>query len=233
MELLSEDRLDNMILYSEQRLQYLAHDQIWKGKGTESDPFVIENANILGQAILIKKSSLYISFINCNFDHAQFEACKNILLKDCTFETLSLSKSMKFKIYNCYISDLKFSRTKEIVIKKTVIFDVPTKFRIKNIIFEDCQINNEFLDYVLRKKLGGFYSKIKEIIVSFIIIIILFIFYRLFWATYALNYSDVKSLFLIVSVIIVLLIILCFSSFYEYLAKRKVPKIIISESKKI
>ncbi|TKJ19519.1 MAG: hypothetical protein CEE43_15280 [Promethearchaeota archaeon Loki_b32] len=95
--------LNDIFFYSEQRLQRLAHDQIWKGKGTESDPFVIKNANILGQAILINNSSLYISFVNCNFDQAQFEGCHNILLKDCTFGKLVLSRCKSFKINTCFV----------------------------------------------------------------------------------------------------------------------------------
>ncbi len=223
--------LNDIIFYSEQGLQNLAHDQIWKGKGTETDPFVIENANILGQAFLIRNSSLYISFINCNFDNAQFETCKNIMLKNCTFEILSLSKSRKFEINNCFVTDLKLSRTKETNLKKSVIIDVSTKFRIKNIIFEDCQISNEFLNYILRKQLSGFYSKIKEIMGFYIIILILFIFYRLLWTPYELNYSDIKGLLLIAGLIIVLLIISILSSISEYLIKKKLPKIIVSEEK--
>jgi hypothetical protein len=220
--------LNDIIFYSEQGLQNLADDQIWKGKGTENDPFVIENANILGQAFSIKSCSLHISFIDCNFDNAQFDSCKNIVLKNCTFETLSLKKSMNFKINNCFITDLKLSKIKEINFSKTVIIGVSTKFRIKKIIFEDCQINNEFINYILRKQLSGFYSKIKEIMGFYIIILLLFVFYRLFWTPYELTYSDVRSLFVIASVIIALLAISISSSICEYFIKKRLPKITVS-----
>ncbi|MFX0024219.1 MAG: hypothetical protein ACFE9S_17970 [Candidatus Hermodarchaeota archaeon] len=223
--------LNDRIFYSEQGLQNLANDQIWKGKGTENDPFVIENANILGQAFSIKKCSLHISFIDCNFDHAQFDSCKNIMLKNCTFETLLLKNSMKFEINNCFVSDLKLSRIKEISFCKTVIIGVSTKFKSKNIIFEDCQINNEFINYILRKQLSGFYSKIKEIMGFYIIILLLFVFYRLFWTPYKLTNSDVRSLFIITSVIIALLAISISSSICEYFIKKKLPIIKTSGEK--
>ncbi len=195
--------LNDIIFYSEQRLQQIAHDQIWNGKGTESDPFVIKNANILGQAILIKNSALYISFINCNFDRAEFEGCRNILLKDCTFEKLVLNKSKSFAINTSYISDIELSRIKQITFKKSIIIDMSTKFkRIKNIILEDCQINNDFLNYILNNDNRGFYPKIKEIIQSFMIMFGYFIFYRLFWRTYDLEYSDIVNLLLIFGLIV-------------------------------
>ncbi|MFX0005810.1 MAG: hypothetical protein ACFFAV_03675 [Candidatus Hermodarchaeota archaeon] len=223
--------LNDIIFYSEQGLQNLAHDQIWKGKGTEKDPFVIENANILGQTFSIKKCSLYISFIKCNFDHTQFDSCKNITLQNCTFETLSLKHSMKIEINNCFISDLKVSHIKQINFCNTVIMGVSTKSRIKNIIFKDCQINNEFINYILKKQLSGFYSKIKEIMGFYIIILLLFVFYRLFWTPYKLTYSDIGSLFIIGSVIIVLLVISISSSICEYFIKKRLPKIKVSREK--
>ncbi|MFW9970294.1 MAG: hypothetical protein ACFFDF_08850 [Candidatus Odinarchaeota archaeon] len=231
MEILSEESLNNSELYSERRLQHLAHDQIWKGKGIETDPFLVENANILGQAFLIKKSSLHISFVNCNFEHAQFESCKNILLKHCTFKTLLLHKSEKFNISNCYISNLKFSRTNEVNFRNCIISDVSQKFRIKRLIFERCQINNQFLEDILKKQNSGFYSKIKDIIGSYIIIMLLFMFYRLFWTPYDLNNSDLNILLLMSSIIIVSLLVLSFLSFCEYLTKKKRPRIIISDEK--
>ncbi len=223
--------LNEIIFYSEQGLQNLADDQIWKGKGTEDDPFIIENANILGQAFSIKKSSLYLSFIDCNFDHAQFNSCKNIILKNCTFETLLLKNSTKFDITNCFISDLKLSLTKEISFYKTIIIKVSTQFKIKNIIFEDCQINNEFLNYILRRQLRGFYSRIREIMGFYIVILLLFVFYRLFWTPYELTYSDVRNLLIVANVIFVLLSISISSSICEYFIKKKIPKIIASEKK--
>ncbi|MFW9818380.1 MAG: hypothetical protein ACFFE5_02125 [Candidatus Thorarchaeota archaeon] len=215
--------LNNIIFYSQQGLQTLADDQIWKGKGTDDDPFIIENANILGQAFSIKKCSLYISFIDCNFDHAQFDSCKHISLMNCTFETLSLKNSMKFDINNCFISDLKLSGTKVINFKKTIVLDVSKKFRIKKIIFKDCQINNEFLNYILRKQSSGFYSKIKEIMGFYIIILLLFVFYRLLWTPYELTYSDLRSLFIITSIIVALLAISISSSICEYFMKKRLP----------
>ena len=225
MESPIEEKFDEILSYSEQRLQCLAHDQIWKGKGTELDPFVVENANILGQAILLRKSSLCISFINCNFNHAQFEGCQNILLKNCTFSKLILKKCKKFKIEKNFITDLSFSRIRDIVFKESIILNVSTKFRIKNTVFNNCQINNDFLDYILKKRRSGFYSKIKEIVTASIIILSFTIFYRFLFMCYVLNSSEIINLILFIGIIITLLTFYLFSLLYEYGVKKKHPKI--------
>ena len=225
LEELIEENVDSLSSYTEQRLQSIAHDQIWKGKGTEKDPFIVQNANILGQAITLTKSSLYLSFINCNFNHAQFEDCKNIFLKNCTFNNLILKKCMKFKIENSFITNLSFSRIKFIEFIKSIIFNVFSKFRIKNTVFKDCQINNDFLDYILKKSNSGFYSKIKEIITAFIIILSLTLFYRSFFMFYVFNYSEIANILLYFIIIIALVAILLFSLLYEYLVIKKHPKI--------
>ena len=205
--------LNDIFFYSEEGLQRLAHDQIWKGKGTEDDPFEIKNANILGQAILIKNSSLHITFVSCNFHLAQFDDCCNIILKDCNFEKLVLNNCMSIKINTSFISNLKLSRIKEISFKKTIIIDISTKFkRIKNITLEDCQINNDFLNYIMDKVNRGIYNKFKEIILSFVILLFYFISFRLFWATIDLGFSDIVNFVLISGLIISLLLflLLCF-----------------------
>ncbi|UCD00588.1 MAG: hypothetical protein JSV23_06775 [Promethearchaeota archaeon] len=230
MQKLSEERFNDLLLYSEQRLQHLAHVQIWKGNGTESDPFIVGNANILGQAILLKNSSLHISFINCNFDHAQFEGCQNILLDNCTFGKLVLRKCKKFKIDKSYMTDLSFSRTKDVLFKNSIILNVSTKFRIKQIFLKGCQINNSFLDYILKKNCSGLYSKIKEFITSIIIILCIFNSYRLIFLYYFLNSSEIINLLSFIGIIIALVIFLLLSLLYESIVKKKHPKIKILSS---
>ena len=107
-----ENGLDEGFLYSEQHLRTLAYDQIWKGKGVEHDPFIIENANVLGQTIFIKKSALALSFKNCNFDQVLFETCENVSMHNCTFRKLSLKRCKEFEFDSCYISD-KFLENKK------------------------------------------------------------------------------------------------------------------------
>ncbi|MFX1419735.1 MAG: hypothetical protein ACFE9N_12510 [Promethearchaeota archaeon] len=231
MEKLTEERFDDLLSYTEQRLQSLAHDQIWKGKGTESDPFIVQNANILGQAILLNKSSLFLSFINCNFNHAQFERCKNILFENCTFSKLVLKKCKKFNIERSFITDLNFSRIRDISFKKSIIFKVSTKFRIKNAVFDDCQINNDFLDYVLKKSMSGFYSKIKEIVSAFIIILSFTIFYRFIFMFSVFNSFELMNLLLFFGIVIVLLTFLLFSLIYEYGIRKRHPRIKILYTK--
>ena len=228
---LSETRFGEMLSYSEQQLQSLAQDQIWKGKGTEFDPFVVENANILVQAIVLKKSSLYISFINCNFDLAQFESCQNIILENCTFNKLVLCKCKRFKINKSFITDLSFKKTKEVSFKTSIIFNTSTKVRNRKIVFKDCQINNNFLDFILKKSRTGLYSKTKEIVTAIITILSFSIFYRFFFIRYLLISSEIVNILLCIGVILTLLLFLLFTLFYESVVKRKNPKIKILNNK--
>ncbi|MFX0081555.1 MAG: hypothetical protein ACFE94_07375 [Candidatus Hodarchaeota archaeon] len=232
MEKLTEERFEYLLSYSEERLQSLAHEQIWKGKGTKFDPFVVKNANILGQAILLNKTFSHLSFFNCNFDFAQFEGCQNILLKNCTFKKLVLYKCKKFKFDESSITDLNFSKAKDISFKNSIIFNVSTKFRIKNIRFNNCQVNNDFLDYVLSKSCGGLYSKTKELVTTLIIILGFIFLPRFIYLLFILNPSEIILLLLLfIRITTLLLIFLLISYLYENMVKKKHPKIKILNNK--
>lgn len=231
MKKLTEDNLKYISSYSEQRLQSLANEQIWKGKGTELDPFIVKNANILGQAFLLNKTALYVSFINCNFDQVHFKGCQNILLKNCTFKKLVLYKCKKFQIDDSFITDLCFSKTKHISFKNSIIFNVSKKYRIKSIVFKDCRINNSFLDYILKKSNSGLYSETKEIIISMIIIFIFLILCELIFMYFIINSPELGILILHIGITLLLLIFLLFSFFHEYKLKKKRPKIKILDNR--
>lgn len=225
VEKLVEDRLEYLTLYSEQRLQFLAHEQIWKGKGTKFDPFIVKNANILGQEILFNKTCSYLSFINCNFDFAQFEGCQNILLKNCAFKKLVLNRCKKFQFDQTSITDLSFSKTQNVSFNYSIIYNVSTKSRIKNVRFNNCQINNDFRDYILRKNSSGLYTKTKELVTALIVFLIILIFHRLIYLLFVLNSSEILILLLFIGIIIQLMIFLLFSFFYETMVKKNHPKI--------
>jgi hypothetical protein len=231
LEELTQDGLNKVLLYSEKELQNLAQEQIWKGKGTIVNPFVIENANILGQTILIENSSLYISFVNCNFDYLQFEQCKNITLRNCSFRKISINRSKNFMIHKSYISDLSFSRVKEISFENSIIIEISTNYRIKNITFEDCQINDKFLDPILRKIYYRHYSRLKELIPSYLIVLSAIVFYRLFYTYYIFNTSDIINLILIAILVSSILTFLWVPLLYKYLVKLKRPKITLINNK--
>ena len=152
MENVIEDGIVNITLYSEETLKNLAYQQIWKGNGTKTDPFIIKNSNILGQEIIIKNSSLFLSFFNCNFDHVIFERSSNISLKHCTFNKLEVIKCSQFEITSSYISDLSMSKITDFQFKKSSIIEVSTRSKILEIIFEDCDINDNFLDSIITHK---------------------------------------------------------------------------------
>ncbi|MFX0042969.1 MAG: hypothetical protein ACFE8L_08665 [Candidatus Hodarchaeota archaeon] len=227
MKKLTKEDLEYISSYTEQRLQSLANEQIWKGTGTELDPFIVKNANILGQAILLNKTCLYISFINCNFDRVQFEGCQNILLKNCTFKKLVLNKCKKFQIDDSFINELSFSKTKHISFKNSIVLNVSKKYRIKSIVFKDCQINNSFLDFILKKSNSGLYSNTKETVTSIIIIFVSLILFRLF----ILESTELGNLILYIVVTLLLLIFLLFSFFHEFKLRKKRPKIKILDNR--
>lgn len=231
MEQLTQNELNNMILYSERELQNLAQKQIWKGKGTKISPFVIINANILGQSILIENSSLYISFINCNFDCLQFEQCENIILENCTIRKLCINRCKNFIIDTAYISQLSFSRVKEISFKKSIIIEISRNYRLKTVIFENCQVDDKFLDLILRRIYNRHYSRIKELIPSYLIIFSAIVFYRLFYTYYIYNSSDIINLILILTLVSGILTFLWIPLLYKYLIKLKRPKITLINNK--
>ena len=231
VESLTEESFDDILSYSEKRLQNLAHEQIWKGTGTELDPFIIENANILGHSIIITDTSMYISFINCNFDHAKFEGCKNVILDNCAVRKLVLSRCEKFRIDSSYISNLDFSRLNQIYFRNSIILDVTANFKINNIFFEDCQINDDFQDSVLRKIYKRHYSKIIGELFSYIIIFSAFVFYRIFYMYYIFNSSDTINLILVIGLFFSILTLIWYSLYSKYLIKKKHRKISILNNK--
>jgi len=132
----------NLEYYSENHLRNLAEMQLWKGNGLQHNPFIVENANILGQTILVKSSTIHFSFVNCHFEYVKFEECQNITLKDCSFEKLVLKGCKNFKFDSCYISKLSSTKVNQICFKHSIIVDILSNRKFKNIIFEDCQIND-------------------------------------------------------------------------------------------
>ncbi|MFW9827435.1 MAG: hypothetical protein ACFFEY_07590 [Candidatus Thorarchaeota archaeon] len=231
MEQLNQNEINKIRLYSEQELQSLAQQQIWKGKGTKISPFVIANANILGQSISIEKSSLYISFINCNFDYLKFEQCENVILENCTFRKLSIIRCKNIAINTAFISDLSFSRVKDVSFKKSIIIEISRNHRIKAILFEDCQINDKFQDLILRKIYIRHSSKVKELVPSYLIIFSAIIFYRLFYTYYVYNSSDIINLILILILVSGILTFLWVPFLFKHLIKLKRHKITIINNK--
>jgi hypothetical protein len=231
LEQLTQNEINKIILYSEQELQYLAQQQIWKGKGTKISPFIIVNANILGQSISIEKCSLYISFLNCNFDYLKFEQCENIILENCTFRKLNINRCKNITINTAFISDLSISRVKEISFKKSIVIEISRNHRIKAIVFEDCQINDKFQDLILRKIYIRHYSKVKELIPSYLIIFSAIIFYRLFYTYYVYNSLDIINLVLILILVSGILTFLWVPLLYKHLIKLKRPNITIINNK--
>lgn len=224
MENVIEDGIVNITLYSEETLKNLAYQQIWKGNGTKTDPFIIKNSNILGQEIIIKNSSLFLSFFNCNFDHVIFERSSNISLKHCTFNKLEVIKCSQFEITSSYISDLSMSKITDFQFKKSSIIEVSTRSKILEIIFEDCDINDNFLDSIRKQKFSNYYSQFKEVFPSYILIFSSFIVYRLFYTLFVLKSSDLVNV-LFISFLIITIIGFLFSILIERISKRKPVKV--------
>ncbi|MFX1325837.1 MAG: hypothetical protein ACFE8N_12865 [Promethearchaeota archaeon] len=227
-----DNGLEDCFLYSEQNLRSLASEQIWKGSGVNHDPFIIENANVLGQVILIKNSTLVLSFKNCNFNQVVFDVCENITLYNCTFRKLGLRRCEDFTFDSCYISNLSFSKSKRTSFKDSLIIDVSSNHKNKDIIFEDCQINDIFLDSIERKVYKKCDSKIKETAPSYIFIISSFVFYRFFYTIYILNSIDIINVLLIGGLILAIIVFTWFL-IYRSRGKKKPSKIVVLQNEKI
>ena len=122
-----------------------------------------------------------------------------------------------------------FSKTKKVNFKESLIIDVSLNRKNKDIIFEDCQMNDIFLDSIESKIYSKCYSRIKETAPSYILIFSSFVFYRIFYTIYILNSGDIINLLLIVGLILGITIFAWFL-IYEYLGKKRPSKIIIIQN---
>lgn len=112
----------NIISYKESTLLDLAKNNNLKGSGVENDPIEIESSEIFPQDFEIHHSKLFIKFRNCGFKSVKLRKCSNlifemseigylnvrntaeILIKSCTLESLSLTRSVHVDISDSEIA---------------------------------------------------------------------------------------------------------------------------------
>ena len=98
----------------------------WKGDGTEKNPIIIDNDEVLAQNVLFKTEDLYIQLINIDIGILIFEKCQNIIIED------------------CILSIIKIRSCKDVIIRDNIIIAIRISFS-KNVIVEHnriCTISN-------------------------------------------------------------------------------------------
>ena len=93
--------MKSSVCYSEDDIYQKAMDENWVGNGTSENPYVIESTHSLSDQSIIKKSSLHILIKNCTFNTISLKRCKNLEFEGCSFEYMALSKCSEIVIGNC------------------------------------------------------------------------------------------------------------------------------------
>lgn len=152
-------------------IQEFAMKMGFKGTGNKEDPILFKSSEDFPEVITINDSDLFIIFEKCNFYHFIVKKCKNFSYNSCEFEILQLErcsqiniKDCKFKgrlilrncIYintdNCFIKRLDLIGSYENVIKNSTIDEALNTYSSGNI-FQNIQIPDEYINYLLKGKL--------------------------------------------------------------------------------
>ncbi|MFX0178509.1 MAG: hypothetical protein ACFE85_20030 [Candidatus Hodarchaeota archaeon] len=142
----------------------LAKMNNWKGKGSETNPYIVEMGATLPDILYLLKIDLYILFKNCNFKIFELRQCKNVLLQECSFETLNLSASSDIMIKNCSVSRLNILNSNRNTFDccKIIPIGVPEGcavrfFDIKSRanIFKNCELDNDSREIISKKNISS------------------------------------------------------------------------------
>jgi len=98
----------------------------WKGDGTEENPIIIDNDEILAQIVLFKTDDLHIQLKNIDIGVLIFEKCQNIIIED------------------SILSIIKIRSCKDVIIRDNIIIAIRISFS-ENVIVEHnriCTISN-------------------------------------------------------------------------------------------
>jgi hypothetical protein len=80
-----------------------------KGAGTNDDPYIVDNSFQIPEKTIIAKSSLYINFINQDFQGLGLNLSKNIAFERCSFIILEITHSSRIKIDSSSLKNLSFT----------------------------------------------------------------------------------------------------------------------------
>ena len=98
----------------------------WKGDGTEENPIIIDNDEILAKIVLFKTDDLHIQLKNIDIGVLIFEKCQNIIIED------------------SILSIIKIRSCKDVIIRDNIIIAIRISFS-ENVIVEHnriCTISN-------------------------------------------------------------------------------------------
>ena len=156
----------------------------WKGTGTETDPFLVEQGSTLPDIFYLLKVDLFIVLKNLEFKIFELRECKNVKLQDCSIKTLNLSQSSDILIKKCNILHLNILNSKRNTFDncKIVPTDVPEGRAIRFFdlksranIFRNCELDEESKEIISKKHISGdIYMVVGLGIISIFFIISLF-----------------------------------------------------------
>lgn len=127
--------------YSEKEIYELAKTLNWNGKGTESNPIIIESIDGLPQIFSII-ADLHVKIKDCTFDHVILYNCQNISIENCSFNTLGVVKSSKILVKSSTLSNLNLEYSNDNNFKECSIAKA-NNVRSQANIFENCTITNQ------------------------------------------------------------------------------------------
>lgn len=127
-----------------------------KGTGSSEDPFVVDEPFQLPESTIIKESSLYIKFINQEFQGLGLRRSQNITFENCSLEVLDIHQSSQIQVSNCTIKTLFFTGGYNNNFSNCEIGEVPLNILSYNNRFINCKISDDAKAILLKE--GGSFS---------------------------------------------------------------------------
>jgi hypothetical protein len=127
-----------------------------KGTGSSEDPFVVDDPFQLPESTIIKESSLYINFINQEFQGLGLRRSQNIKFENCSLEVLDIHQSSQIQVSNCTIKTLFFTGGYDNDFSSSEIGEVPLNILSYNNRFVNCRISDDAKAIILKE--GGSFS---------------------------------------------------------------------------
>jgi hypothetical protein len=149
---MKKDKFGNICLKEKDLAKKLQSMDI-KGTGSSEDPFVVDELFQLPEKTIITESSLYINFINQDFQILGVSRSQNIMFKNCLFKTLDIHHSSQMSVSNCTIEQLIFTGGDDNDFINCEISDVPHNILSYNNRFINCMISEDAKSILLKK--GG------------------------------------------------------------------------------
>ena len=124
-----------------------------KGTGVSEDPFAVDEPLQLPESTIIKESSLYINFINQEFQGLGLKRSQNIMFENCSLEVLDIHQSSQIQVSNCTIKKLFFTGGYNNNFSNSEISEVPLNILSYNNRFINCKISDDAKAMLLKE--GG------------------------------------------------------------------------------